>query len=69
MKEVANTQYVACMNPTAGSFQITPRMQRHFVTLAVHMPMADTIRPVTPHLPRKHEDDHVMELPANTALQ
>ncbi len=59
MKEVANTQYVACMNPTAGSFQITPRMQRHFVTLAVHMPMADTIRPVTPHLPRKHEDNHV----------
>jgi len=44
MKEVANTQYVACMNPTAGSFHITPRMQRHFVTLAVHMPSPETVR-------------------------
>ena len=44
MKEVANTQYIACMNPTAGSFHITPRMQRHFVTLAVHMPCNDTIK-------------------------
>ena len=51
MKEVANTQYVACMNPTAGSFHITPRMQRHFVTLAVHMPSPDTIRLVMPYLP------------------
>ena len=48
MKEVADTQYVACMNPTAGSFHVTPRMQRHFVTLAVHMPSPDTIRSVTP---------------------
>ena len=51
MKEVANTQYVACMNPTAGSFHITPRMQRHFVTLAVHMPSPDTIRSAKPQLP------------------
>lgn len=47
MKEVANTQYVACMNPTAGSFHITPRMQRHFVALAVHMPGPDTMRLAT----------------------
>lgn len=44
MKEVTNTQYVACMNPTAGSFNITPRMQRHFVTLAVQMPSPDIVR-------------------------
>ena len=25
------------MNPTAGSFNITPRMQRHFVTFAVQV--------------------------------
>lgn len=27
LKEIGNTQYVACMNPTAGSFTINPRLQ------------------------------------------
>lgn len=27
MKEIHNTQYVACMNPTAGSFTIDSRLQ------------------------------------------
>lgn len=27
IKEIHNTQYVACMNPTAGSFTINPRLQ------------------------------------------
>jgi dynein heavy chain len=44
MKEVGNTQFVACLNPTAGSFVITPRMQRHFATFAVQMPSVDVIR-------------------------
>ena len=44
LKEVTNTQYCACMNPTAGSFNITPRMQRHFVTFAVQMPHVDIVR-------------------------
>ena len=26
-KDIHNTQYVACMNPTAGSFTINPRLQ------------------------------------------
>jgi dynein heavy chain len=46
LKEVMNCQYVACMNPTAGSFNITPRMQRHFVTFAVQMPTADIVRSI-----------------------
>ena len=44
LKEVTNVQYCACMNPTAGSFSITPRMQRHFATFAVQMPAADVVR-------------------------
>ena len=44
LKEIQNSQYMACMNPTAGSFNITPRMQRHFVTIAVQMPSKDVIR-------------------------
>lgn len=34
-KCVSKTQYVAAMNPKAGSFTINPRLQRHFTTLAV----------------------------------
>jgi dynein heavy chain len=34
------------MNPTAGSFNITPRMQRHFATFAVQMPSADIVRSI-----------------------
>ena len=30
LKEISNVQYVACMNPTAGSFTINTRLQRHF---------------------------------------
>lgn len=43
-KEIGNTQFVACLNPTAGSFFITPRMQRQFATFAVQMPSQDNIR-------------------------
>lgn len=35
LKDIVNCQLVAAMNPTAGSFQITPRMQRHFVTFGI----------------------------------
>ena len=46
LKEVVGCQFAAAMNPTAGSFTITPRMQRHFVTLAVAMPGADVVRAI-----------------------
>lgn len=35
LKEIHNCQYVASMNPTAGSFTIDPRLQRHFCVFAV----------------------------------
>eukprot|EP00891_Asterochloris_glomerata_P001316 jgi/Astpho2/1316/Aster-06188 len=42
-KNINNTQYVACMNPTAGSFIINPRLQRLFMTLAVEFPGQDSL--------------------------
>jgi hypothetical protein len=42
-KNINNTQYVACMNPTAGSFTINPRLQRLFLTLAVGFPGQDSL--------------------------
>lgn len=43
VKEINNCQYVACMNPTAGSFLINPRLQRLFMTLAVEFPGQDSL--------------------------
>ena len=37
-KELVDIQYVAAMNPTAGSFTICDRAQRHFATFACLMP-------------------------------
>eukprot|EP00899_Mesostigma_viride_P009330 jgi/Mesvir1/18399/Mv14277-RA.1 len=46
MKEVLNTQLLACMNPTAGSFTINPRLQRHFATFAVQMPSHEQLNAI-----------------------
>lgn len=35
LKQIVNVQFLACMNPSAGSFTINPRLQRHFVTFAL----------------------------------
>ncbi|XP_037537274.1 dynein heavy chain 11, axonemal [Nematolebias whitei] len=43
LKEIYNCQYITCMNPTAGSFSINPRLQRHFSVFAVHFPGADAL--------------------------
>ena len=43
LKDVHNTQYVACMNPTAGSFTINPRLQRHFCVFALSFPGKDAL--------------------------
>jgi len=37
-KQLVDIQYVAAMNPTAGSFEICERCQRHFATFAIAMP-------------------------------
>mmetsp|Transcript_146756 Transcript_146756/g.471049 ORF Transcript_146756/g.471049 Transcript_146756/m.471049 type:complete len:4209 (+) Transcript_146756:103-12729(+) len=38
VKDIGNTQYITCMNPTAGSNIVNPRLQRHFWTCAVPFP-------------------------------
>ena len=38
VRNIVDCQYVACMNPAAGSFLVNPRLQRHFVTFAVGFP-------------------------------
>lgn len=43
LKDIHNCQYVACMNPTSGSFTINPRLQRHFCVFAVNFPNAESL--------------------------
>ncbi|NWU90022.1 DYH9 protein, partial [Upupa epops] len=43
LKEITNVQYVSCMNPTAGSFTINPRLQRHFCVFALSNPGQDSL--------------------------
>ena len=46
LKDIGNTQYMACMNPTAGSFIVNPRLQRWFWTLAVPFPEQSALNTV-----------------------
>ncbi|KAG2769665.1 Dynein alpha chain, flagellar outer arm [Phytophthora cactorum] len=42
-QNILNTQVVSGMNPTAGSFLVDPRLQRHFCTFAMGMPEAPSL--------------------------
>lgn len=46
LKEIHNCYFVACMNPTAGSFTVTQRLQRHFATFAVNFPAIESLQSI-----------------------
>ena len=61
VKNIGNTQLVACMNPTAGSFEINPRLQRWFCTFAIGLPETMSLHTIyltflTGHLKKFDED-------------
>lgn len=43
LKDIQNVQFVSSMNPTAGSFTINPRLQRHFCVFAVNFPTGESL--------------------------
>ena len=43
LMDIKNTQLIAAMNPTAGTFYINPRLQRHFWLLSVGMPESSSL--------------------------
>lgn len=51
---VVDVQYMGCMNPTAGSFFISSRLQRHFSVLTCFEPDADTITMIYGSILRHH---------------
>jgi len=54
LKDVKNTQYLACMNPTAGSFSVNPRLQRHFWLLAIPFPEQNSLTTIYSTFLNKH---------------
>uniref|UniRef100_A0A3Q3NPA1 Dynein heavy chain 9, axonemal-like n=1 Tax=Labrus bergylta TaxID=56723 RepID=A0A3Q3NPA1_9LABR len=54
LKEIHNVQYVSCMNPTAGSFTINPRLQRHFCVFALSFPGAEALSTIYTSILTQH---------------
>ncbi|CAG7784872.1 unnamed protein product [Allacma fusca] len=54
LKDVHNVQYIACMNPTAGSFTINPRLQRHFAVFAVGFPGPEALQSIYKSILQQH---------------
>ena len=46
LMEFLNIQFIASMNPIAGSFNINPRLQRHFCICSIPFPSDDSIRTI-----------------------
>ncbi|XP_075314376.1 dynein axonemal heavy chain 9 [Odontesthes bonariensis] len=54
LKEIHNIQYVSCMNPTAGSFTINPRLQRHFSVFALSFPGVEALNTIYSSILSQH---------------
>ncbi|XP_069511343.1 dynein axonemal heavy chain 17 [Ambystoma mexicanum] len=54
LKDIHNCQYVACMNPTSGSFTIDPRLQRRFCVFAVSFPGQDALQTIYSSILAQH---------------
>ncbi len=63
LKEVHNVQYVACMNPTAGSFTINSRLQRHFSVFAISFPGNDALHTIYQNILNGHLSVHGFSSP------
>ncbi|XP_077407169.1 dynein axonemal heavy chain 9 isoform X2 [Vanacampus margaritifer] len=54
LKEIQHVQYVSCMNPTAGSFTVNPRLQRHFSVIALSFPGEDALATIYTSILSQH---------------
>ncbi|VDK33899.1 unnamed protein product [Taenia asiatica] len=59
LKEITNAQYLTCMNPTAGSFTIDSRLQRHFVVFNISFPGREAVHSIYNSILSQH-----LQLPA-----
>lgn len=54
IKEIQGCMYVAAMNPTAGSFVVNPRLQRHFFLCAIQFPEQQSLFTIFSAFLNKH---------------
>ncbi|XP_037911922.1 dynein beta chain, ciliary-like [Hermetia illucens] len=54
LKDIHKCQFVSCMNPTAGSFTINPRLQRHFCAFALNAPSTEAFYHVLSSILSQH---------------
>ncbi|XP_075982942.1 dynein beta chain, ciliary-like [Anticarsia gemmatalis] len=54
LKDISNCMFMACMNPTSGSFTIDSRLQRHFCTFAVSFPGLDACHHIYKQILTQH---------------
>jgi len=54
LKDIKNTLKVGAMNPTAGSFVVNPRLQRHFWTAAIQLPEGSSLNTIFSAYLTKH---------------
>lgn len=53
-KLIQDVQFLACMNPKAGSFTVNPRLHRHFSTLCISMPSKQDLSTIYSALLNQH---------------
>jgi dynein heavy chain, axonemal len=54
IRDIKNTQYIASMNPTAGSFFVDPRLQRWFWIAAIPFPEQSSLNTIFAAFLNKH---------------
>merc|ERR1719199_2500679 len=55
-KDIVDIMFAACMNPKAGSFMISGRLQRHFTVLTAYAPKAQMIAGIYTQILAKHTE-------------
>ncbi|XP_014229978.1 dynein beta chain, ciliary-like [Trichogramma pretiosum] len=67
LKDIHNVQFVSCMNPTAGSFTIDSRLQRHFAAFAVSFPEKQTLVTIYSQILEQHVGNALHKIQPNVA--
>ncbi|KAF5274393.1 hypothetical protein FQA39_LY07273 [Lamprigera yunnana] len=69
LKDIHNIQFISSMNPTAGSFTIDPRLQRHFCVFAISFPTQDACFHIYSSILRQHLTATINKFPPEIADQ
>ncbi|XP_045472902.1 dynein beta chain, ciliary-like isoform X2 [Harmonia axyridis] len=69
LKDIHNVQFLSCMNPTAGSFTIDPRLQRHFCVFAVSFPSQEAAFHIYSNIVAQHLSFPMNKFPPNLSKQ